>query len=378
MIIININNNKQQRKTMTKIAKIIAVISSSFLMSVAAIAGELNVTGSAKASYVMSGGVGNNENKGLGISNELMFSASGELDNGYTWNYHTELDPNGGGTTDNDDSALTINTNSVGTVGIFDSEGGLSQELAWGIGAMGTGLDYANTMGAAATNGALNWGYDVSSYPNVQYHLPADLLPLGLGVKIGYAPNTSDGDSNSYKNTGGVNTRGVDGNSLTQYQVTAAPIAGLKIGADYADFQGAENHDQAQSGGNVSLQYAFGNFKVGYMQGFTEKGKATYADGDGSSYDSYEYDAMGVELAVNDQLSVSYSTEEHEAKDKGQIAATKTTRTTKVVTAESDIIQIAYNMGGATLGFTHVDTANSEFTAGKDETKTVASIAMEF
>ena len=32
-------------------------------------------------------------------------------------------------------------------------------------------------------------------------------------------------------------------------------------------------------------QYAMGN-KIGIMQGFTEKGKATYADGDGSSFDS--------------------------------------------------------------------------------------------
>ena len=201
---------------MTKITKMLAVLASSLLMSVAATAGELAVSGSANASYVVNGGGGNNADKGIGISNELMFKASGELDNGYSWNYHMELDPNGGGTTDNDDTALVINTNGMGTVGIFDSEGGLSTELGWGIGAVGTGQDYANTMGAAATNGALNWGYDVSSYPNIQYHMPADMLPLGLQAKVGYAPNTSDGDSNSYKNAGGQNDAGVDGDSLLQ------------------------------------------------------------------------------------------------------------------------------------------------------------------
>ena len=66
-------------------------------------------------------------------------------------------------------------------------------------------------MGAAGTNGALNWGYDVSSYPNIQYHLPADLLPFGMGAKIGYVPNTADGDSNDFKNSGGTNAAGVDG-----------------------------------------------------------------------------------------------------------------------------------------------------------------------
>jgi outer membrane protein OmpU len=364
---------------MTKITKILVVVASSLLMSVASIAGELSVTGSAKASYLVNGGGSNNNDKGLGVSNELTFSASGEMDNGYSWNYHMELDPNGGGTTDNDDSALTINTNGMGTVGIFDSEGGLSTELGWGIGALGTGIDYANTMGAAATNGALNWGYDVSSYPNIQYHLPADVLPFGIGAKVGYAPNTSDGDSNDFKNAGVENTAGVDGDALIQYQLSAAPIDGLKIGADYAAFEGETGaSDQEQSGGNYYLQYAIGNFKVGYMNGFTEKAKATYADGDGTSFDSYEYDAMGVEFALNDAVTLSYSSEDHEAKDKGNIAVGSTTRTTKTTTMSADTMQIAYNVGGATIGLFHVDTDNSQFSEGRDESKTIASIAMEF
>ena len=39
------------------------------------------------------GGDQDNTGKGIGISNELNFTASGELDNGFTWKYHTELDP---------------------------------------------------------------------------------------------------------------------------------------------------------------------------------------------------------------------------------------------------------------------------------------------
>ena len=69
---------------------------------------------SAKASYLINGGGGNNDDVGLGITNELMFKASGELDNGFTWNYHTELDPNGGGTTDNDDTALVMGMGDMG------------------------------------------------------------------------------------------------------------------------------------------------------------------------------------------------------------------------------------------------------------------------
>ena len=314
---------------MTKITKMFVVIASSLLMSVAAVAGELSVTGSAKASYLVNGGGSNNNDKGIGISNELKFSASGELDNGYSWNYHMELDPNGGGTTDNDDSSLTINTNGMGTIGFFDSEGGLSTELGYGVGALGTGVDYANTMASSG--------------------------------------HTS------------MNSAGATGDSLTQVQLTAAPIDGLKVGADYAS---AENEtgtvDQELTGGNWYAQYALGNIKVGYMQGYKEAGKATYADGDGSSYDSYEYNAMGIEFALNDAVTVSFDQTQNEAKDKGQIADTKTTRTTQTVEMEADTMQIAYNIGGATVGLFHVDTTNSQFTTGRDETKTIASIAMEF
>lgn len=376
--LINTNN---KGNIMTKITKLFVVFASSLLISVAAVAGELAVSGSSNASYTVSGGDNNSDDKGLGISNELMFKASGELDNGYTWNYHMELDPNGGGTTDNDDTALTINTNGMGTIGIFDSEGGLSTELGWGIGALGTGQDYANTMGTALadTNATLKWGADVSNHPNIQYHMPADVLPFGLVAKVGYVPNVSDGDSNSFKNTGGVNTMGVDGDSMVQYQLTAAPIDGLKVGADYAAREGESGTaDQEESGGNYYLQYAVGNFKLGYMQGYFEDAVATYASGAGASYDSFEYNAMGIEFAVNDAVTVSYSTEEHEAKDKGTIAVGASTRTTQVVTAEADSYQIAYNIGGATVGLFHIDTDNSDYVQGNNESKTIASIAMEF
>ena len=55
----------------------------------------------------------------------------------------------------------------LGKIGIYDAEGGLSTELKFGIGAMGTGADYANTM----TN--IGRGYDVSSDPHFAHHTPA-------------------------------------------------------------------------------------------------------------------------------------------------------------------------------------------------------------
>ena len=138
------------------------------LVAFSANAGELSVTGSAKASYMTAGG--NDTGKAIGISNELNFTASGELDNGFTWTYHTELDPADGGAASNDDTAIVIGMGDLGTLGIYDAEGGLSTELGWGIGAMGVGADYANTM----TN--IGRGYDVSADPHVAYTTAAPLF----------------------------------------------------------------------------------------------------------------------------------------------------------------------------------------------------------
>ena len=182
---------------MKNITKTLLVLVSALSISFAATAGELSVSGSAKASYVI-GGADEAQSKGLGVGNELNATASGEMDNGWTWSYSTELDPADGGAASNDDSQLVIGMGDMGTIGFFDSEGGLSQELGYGIGALGTGYDWGATMTVQA-------GLDVSSHPNVQYHLPADVLPFGMTAKVGYVPNMADGQGNSFKNSGPIN-----------------------------------------------------------------------------------------------------------------------------------------------------------------------------
>ena len=88
----------------------------------AAQAGELTISGCAKASYTITGSDNGatklNQAKGLGVSNEFDLGASGELDNGYTWNYQVQIDTD----TTQDDAKITMTT-PYGTAGIFISEG---------------------------------------------------------------------------------------------------------------------------------------------------------------------------------------------------------------------------------------------------------------
>ena len=363
---------------MKNILKTISVLVSASLISVVAKAGALEVTGSATATYLINGGQ-TSTGKAIGISNELMFSASGELDNGFTWKYHTELDMADGGAASNDDTALVIGLGDLGTIGIYDAEGGLSTETAYGIGAVGVGQDYANTMTR------IGMGSDVSAEAHVAYYTPAGLLPFGIEGAAGYAPNTADGQGNSAKNAGLQADTAVAGTTSQQYRLSAAPIDGLKIGADYFEVGGNVTAalGQENTAGNMYAQYAFGNFKIGAYQGYLEPALAdknvTTADtATASNGTQYRFDGLGIEFAINDQLSVSFTNEEFERRQNVAIANTATTKTVTSVTSEQDTIMAAYNIGGATVGVSLVDTSNSDYTTGKDESKTIVSLAMEF
>ena len=211
---------------MNKLTKLLFSVISSVAIATSAFAGEFTVSGGVKATYTVLGNTGtagtNAIGKGLGISNELQAKASGEMDNGFTWSYQMELDPADGGAVSTDDSQLVIGMGDMGTIGIFDSEGGLSTELGYGVGALGTGTDYGGTM-------TIQYGDDVSNYPNVQYHLPADILPFGIGAKVGYAPNLQDGQGNDFKNKGPVQDGQLKGNNATHYTVTAARSGSLVV-----------------------------------------------------------------------------------------------------------------------------------------------------
>jgi hypothetical protein len=367
---------------MKNILKTIAVLVSSSLISLSAVAGELSVTGSANASYVISGGQ-NNDNKGIGISNELMFSASGELDNGFTWKYHTELDMADGGAASNDDTAIVIGMGDMGTLGIYDAEGGLSTELGYGIGALGVGQDYANTMTR------IGLGSDVSADPHFAYTTPAGLIPFGVSVSVGYAPNTTDGQSNSFKSTGGIQATDNDGTNATQYKVTIAPdmVPGLSVGADYYEVGNTVSAlSQEKTSGTAYVNYKIGNWKFGLFDAYLENAFTTDKYGTAaksadtataSNANRYNYSGIGAEFAVNDALSISYSQEKYERIDK-TMAINATTQTETSVESEADYIQVAYNIGGATLGLALVDTDNSDYTDAKEEKKTLFTIGMEF
>jgi hypothetical protein len=353
---------------MKKITKLFLVILSAASLSVSAIAGELSVTGGVTATMVQ----GNDDaigGKGLGISNELDFTANGELDNGYTWKWQTQLD---GATTVNDDTRLEFGT-PYGALGLYISEGGLDSKLGYGIGAMGTGSDYKNTF-TTATGNAI-WGKNISSYNNVQYHTPADLLPLGIVAKVGYAPNLEDSQGASAKSSGGIESKAT-GDDAVQYKITAAPIAGLSIGGDYMNHSKPAVADGAYENESAALfaKYTKGPLSVGAAVSGYQPQRAS-----GVQTTNYGAEMYGIQFAVNDALSISYSEEKFD-----KHTSKETDGVNNTVTAEIDVemevkhLQAAYVIGGATLGVAIADTDNDDFTVGQEAKVTTFSIGLAF
>jgi hypothetical protein len=354
---------------MKNIIKTLIVMLSSVSLFASANAGELGVSGTAKATYnILSGKT--NVGKGLGITNELNFTATGETDQGYTWSYSMELDPGENSTSpqsnaNNDDTKLTLGT-PYGTFGVFISEGGLDLEDA------GSQSVYARPTDMGDPS-ATSDNFTIDSYNNVQYHTPADLLPFGTSFKVAYAPNLSDtAAGSSGNNAGAVHTRSStdSGNNATEMQVKAAPIDGLAIGASYFEFDGsgiAKSDQEAESGAYYAT-YATGPISVGYSKGY----KALLrADGDFATTTNvsyYDQTNYSIAFAASDDLSVSYERETSEAN-----YVNNTT-----VEQESSAVQVAYTMGGMTIALSHGSHDNVGYVDAANQDQTLFAVTMAF
>jgi hypothetical protein len=350
---------------MRKLSKLFLGILASALLISPTYAGEMTVTGGATATYTTNGDDAS-AGKNLGISNELDFTASGELDNGMSWKYQVQLD---GATTANDDTRLEIGTD-YGTIGLYVMEGGLSSELAHGVGAMGVGFDYVSPS-------AFVHSYDMDSYNNIQYHTPAGLLPFGGSIKLGYVPNMSATTMLSAKESDATLTTANLGGTLEMIQVKVAPIEGLTIQGsaaatgDQTGTSGINGTEQGTSA-NVGAKYTMGGITVGYTEGGYQ---AAIASGELVYYENKFY---GIQFDVNDNLSVSYNNDESEQNTRANVAVGATAGTKTVIAMEQESVQLAYTVAGATIGISQADVTNADYTTSKEENQTVISLGISF
>ena len=326
-------------------------------------AGALGVSGTAKATYnIHSGNV--NQGKGLGVTNELNFTAAGELDNGYTWSYSMELDPTdaaNAGVASNDDTKLTLST-PMGTVGVFISEGGLDLEDGASQSVYGRPTDVGDP---SATVDNLTTDGDNT----IQYHTPSGLLPYGIATKFSYAPSASDAQgaaanaTAALEGTGGLNSR-------TGVQIKAAPIDGLSVGISTVQTTvnfGASGVTQKPASYAAMATYAYGPVKVGYSIAENEPALQALST---SAIDKYEQTNASIAFAVNDSLSISV--ERENSKASAVAAATAT------IDQESTAVQAAYTMGGMTLAVSQGKYDNIGYVTKNEATQTLLAMTLAF
>ena len=337
---------------------LVSIASLSLMFSVNA--GELTVNGTAKATYNANGG--GTHDQGFGITNELNLTASGELDNGYTWSYSMELDPASGGAANNDDTQVVIGLNDMGSVKVCISECGNNKKYAWDASAytkmsdtgFSEGIVYPGDAGAAGT-------------ATIQYHTPE--LPFGTTASIAYNTNLA-GDAASGNSTGS------SGNSSDEYSLVTKPIDGLTLSAhyysenDYDD--GVTTEQQLQEGGSYALKYSAGNVTVGYGKSLhaPELSAVVTTGALRSEAEYYENTGMSIGFAVNDDLSVSYTREESER----NLANSGTLQ----YDIEMDSIQVAYSLGGATLSIARADYENVNYIQNYDAEETIVAMTFAF
>ena len=306
-------------------------------------AGTLEITGSAKASLATassdSGTTALQRGKALGVTNEFSLGASGELDNGYTWNYAQDID----GSTVQDDAKLTLTT-PYGTVAVMSKVGGLDVEDAASQSVYARPTDIGDPS-------ATSDNYTIDSYNNLQYHTAAGLLPYDVVFKVAYATGL-DATQNSSNAGGATSTKSTTsmGTSATEYQISGKPMDSLTIGASYIEFDGAgltgTNDKQQPESGAAYVKYAEGPLSV-------EQTNASIAY-----------------LFANDQLSVSYEIEQSETN--------KVSATDVEVKQKSSAIQGAYTMGGMTLAVSYGHHRNNGYVEGADADQALFAVTMAF
>ena len=372
---------------MKNMIKVILGLLASISLISSAYAGELSVTGTAKATYsVISGGSsdGSNTGKGLGVANEIDFGASGELENGWTWNYQVQFDPGNATGSDayevqNDDSQLTLTMGNIGTVGIFVSEGGLNVDDSASASVYGRATDLGITDGIVE-------GQGIDGANNIQYHTPAGLLPFDTSVKLAYAPSKGDGVSSANSGAGAYS---LYGNRIHQYQVTTKPVEGLTIFADYYRESDAGDATavvvQENESGSIAASYVTGPFKFGLSRtlnaplilggvaGTTKisngSGVADATGGNNAEARLYKTNKYSIAFNATENLSLSYELE-------------KSNRELITNAAEYDLkasaIQAAYTMGGMTIAISHAQVDNASYTNNNDSTETLLGVTMAF
>jgi outer membrane protein OmpU len=310
------------------------------LASVSAVqAGEMAVTGSAALTYVQKD---NTEMTGnpIGMSKDLTFKGSGELDNGWTVSVMHDLTDAAAWAS----SSLTIGMGSLGTI-VVDQ---------------GTGADYGSALDnvvpqafeeadAGLDTGMRLSGNAITPNGSITYKLPAF---SGLQLGGSYQPR-SGGTANA---DGGTSGNSGSGKSGWEYAADWSPemVPGLRIGGAIGQCEDCNAGSKDTDEETFFATYAYGPLSIGYQVAEIDNGTK-----------SYDTDVYGVSFNVNDALSVSYQYGETSGYGGGNDVA------------KFEGISAAYNIGPMAISFTDNSGKNMNGTTEDDDNREL-NLSMSF
>jgi len=300
------------------------------LVSVSANAADLTVTGGASINFTGNEAV--NTGNGWTMNDQVTFTASAEMDNGWTVSTMMRIDESdntGAAGASFDARSLTIDMGDTGTLTFAGSDGSgvvqplddvspTAKEESWDVVPGVT----AHSVGPAGAN---MFNYSNSS------------LMDGLTVSVGYLPSSATAVESS-----------------TDYAFAYTGIEGLTIGAG-----SSENNTAAASvdGNALYATYAVDAFTIGISM--------SEADSETADADT-ELTAYGVAYAVSDDLSVSLNMSEIQHENAA------------LSDQEAMGISFSYTMGSMTLSGVHNSIDNVGGTAATDRSGYELGLAFAF
>ena len=297
---------------MTNFKKIGLTALAGSLVATSAFAGSLSVSGGAKMSYTADTGNEDAADDGnrFGLQKSMSFTGSGELDNGHSVSLSHIMASTGA-------LSSTILTYDMGDMGklkyhevsaalgidIIDDKMPTADEEVWN--GLGTGAATGGSLVGRVNQGNTGFNYTYSAIDGVQ-------------VDVGYAPKTVGTSHDDGANGGAANR------SSSTIAVQYTGIEGANIFVGTGEVGAATTEDDVDTYG---FTYAMGPITVGAQHSEIDKAAAA---------SDLETDMYGIAFAVNDNLSISYGSQETE-------------RDGSATDQDVSGYSIGYSMGGITV-----------------------------
>jgi len=297
---------------MDKLKKVGLTALGTALVSSAAVAGDMAVTGSALMTFT--GNDNTDTGNGWSMSDTMTFTGSGELDNGWTMTFSHAID---GGANDANSIKLDMGDMGIltfaglggsGPVAATDDKMPSANEESW--------ANAAGTKTAAATGASGDNGFN--------YNLPA--MIDGLAAEVYVLPSHTGGQATS-----------------VEWGLTYTGIDGLTVGLAGGDNETTATNVREST--NLYATYTMDSITIGAQSNETD---AQTANTD------TDFTAYGISYAVSDELSVSYgmSTVDHE--------------NSSLSDQEASAISFSYVSGGMTISGSVAQVDNVGGTAATD------------